>query len=116
MPNKFTEEEIIAGLKNNDEQVFNELYEKFSAALHYFSSRLTQDREEAKDIVVTTFNTLWNLRNNFHSLINIKAFIYITARNRCFDFLRFRQRQTEGIKELTAHLISADDQEEVERL
>jgi RNA polymerase sigma-70 factor (family 1) len=116
MSNKFTEEEIIAGLKNNDEQVFNVLYEEFSAPLHYFSSSLTQDREEAKDIVVTTFNTLWNLRNNFNSLINIKAFIYITARNRCFDFLRFRQRQSEGIKELTAHLTSADYQEEVERL
>ena len=116
MPNKFTEEEIIAGLKNDDDRVFNELYEEFSAPLYYFCTSLTHDTEESKDIVSTTFNTLWNLRNNFNSLANIKAFLYITARNRCFDFLRYRQRQAEGRKEITSHLISTDQQEDVERL
>src|SRR5690242_1333300 len=116
MPNKFTEEEIIAGLKNDDGRVFNELYEEFSAPLYYFSTSLTQDAEESKDIVSTTFNTLWTLRNNFNSLANIKAFLYITARNRCFDFLRYRHRQAEGRKEITSHLISTDQQEDVERL
>jgi len=116
MPNKYTEEEIIAGLKNGDDRVFNDLYEQFAAPLYYFCTSLTQDSEESKDIVSTTFNTLWNLRNNFDSLANIKAFLYITARNRCFDFLRYRHRQAEGKKEITSHLISTDQQEDVERL
>jgi len=116
MPNKYTEEEIIAGLKNGDDRVLNDLYEQFAAPLYYFCTSLTQDAEESKDIVSTTFNTFWNLRNDFNSLANIKAFLYITARNRCFDFLRYRQRQAEGRKEITSHLISTDQQEDVERL
>jgi RNA polymerase sigma-70 factor (ECF subfamily) len=116
MPNKYTEEEIIAGLKNDDDRIFNDLYEEFSAPLYYFCTSLSQDPEESKDIVSTTFNTLWNLRKNFESLANIKAFLYITAKNRCFDFLRYRHRQAEGRKEITSHLILAEQQEDVERL
>ena len=116
MPNKYTEEDIIAGLKKDDDRVFNDLYEEFATPLYYFCTSVTKDAEESKDIVSTTFNTLWNLRTNFNSLANIKAFLYITARNRCFDFLRYRQRQAEGKKEITSHLISTDQQEDVERL
>jgi len=116
MLKKITEEEIIAGLKNNDNRVFNELYDLFSASLHYFSKKLTQDHEESKDIVISTFGTLWNLRNNFESLANIRAFLFITVKNRCFNFLEYRQRQAEGRKELSSHLTSLDNEADVERL
>jgi RNA polymerase sigma-70 factor (family 1) len=116
MSKKFTESEIIEGLKNNDRRVLNELFEEFYKPLHYFAANITRDLEEAKDIASSSFSTFWNLRNNFESLANIKAFLYITARNRCLDFIRYRKRQTENKNELTSHLISIDQKDDIERL
>jgi len=116
MAKQFTEIEMIAGLKENDSRVFNELFEEFFAPLRYFAVSMVSDAEEAKDIVITVFGTLWKMRANFESLANIKAFLYITVRNKCLDYLRYRQRQQEGKKELTAHLISSGEMEDTERM
>lgn len=114
MIRKFTEEEIITGLKNNDERIFKELFEEFFAPLHYFASSIVQDRDEAEDIIIGIFTTFWNMRNNFESLNNIKAFLYISAKNRCLNFLQYRERQSAGKKALTTHLMSSDQMEETD--
>jgi RNA polymerase sigma-70 factor (family 1) len=114
MIRKFTEEETIAGLKTNDERIFNELFEEFFAPLHYFASSLVQDRDEAEDIIIGIFSTFWNMRSNFGSLTNIKAFLYISAKNRCLNFLQYRERQSAGKKALTTHLMSSELMEETD--
>ena len=54
------------------------------------------------------------MRNNFGSLNNIKAFLYISAKNRCLNFLQYRERQSAGKKALTTHLLSSNQMEETD--
>jgi RNA polymerase sigma-70 factor (family 1) len=115
-PSQFTETQIIDGLKSNDSRVFDYLFNEYYSQLQYFAERLVSSREEAQDIVITVFRKFWNIRDNFQTNNNIKAFLYITIRNQCLDFLRYRQRLNEVKKEYESHLLSADELKQSEHL
>ena len=113
---QFTETQIIDGLKNNDSRVFDYLFNEYYTQLQYFAERLVSNREEAQDIVITVFRKFWNLKDNFQTANNIKAFLYITIRNQCLDFLRYRQRLNEVKKEYESHLLSAAELKQADHL
>src|SRR5258708_7882594 len=116
MVNKFTEAQIITGLKNNDSRVCRYLFDTHYTPLLYFAEKIIADQDEAEDIIIQAFNKFWSMRENFASTVPIKAFLYITTKNNCLNFLKYRQRQKEGKKEYTSHLLSANQAEETERL
>ena len=113
---QFTETQIIDGLKNNDSRVFDHLFNEYYTQLQYFAERLISNREEAQDIVITAFRKFWNIRDNFQTATNIKAFFYITVRNQCLDYLRYKQRFNEVKKEYETHLLSADELQQTDNL
>lgn len=115
MANTINETNIIAALQQGDNQAFTWLFDEYYSALRYFAQCLTDDSQEAQDIVLRVFNSFWNLRQNFNSLINIKAFLYVSVRNNCLSFLRYRKRQEEHKKDYQEHLLSVLP-EETERL
>ncbi len=60
----------------------------------HFAGRLTQDEPEASDIVAECFIKLWRKHPDFITGENVKAFLYITCKNRCLSFLRDTKRKT----------------------
>lgn len=114
MAKKYTEPEIIDGLKDDDRWVFDRVFEDYFPQVQYFATRLIGDAEEARDIVIRTFQTMWGLKTNFASLNNIKAFLYITTRNNCLNYLQYRQRQEAGRKAYEARLMEAGSDKSVE--
>jgi RNA polymerase sigma-70 factor (family 1) len=83
----------IAGFQQGSKESFAEVYNAHYSRLYGFIKKLVDDKEEAQDITTETFVKLWKLHANFNTAENIKAFLYITARNACMDFLRYRKRQ-----------------------
>lgn len=111
---QISEQDLITGLKNNDRQVFEHLFETFYTELHIFARRLIGDEHESKDIVSTSFEKLYKLRENFETLLNIRAFLYITTRNKCLDFLRAVERAKDFQKDYIKKLSASD--EDIERM
>lgn len=90
----------IAGFKEGNPDAFKLVYKRYHRALCYFVNKLTGDTLESEDIVAETFVKLWNIKHNgFETENNIKAFLYITARNASLNFLRSRKRLDENSKE-----------------
>ena len=109
------ETEIIYGLKNNDHRVFEYVFDTFFPQVHFFATRLIDESEEARDIVIRVFQTFWNLKQNFESINNVKAFLYITTRNNCLNYLDYRHRQEQGRKEYESRLLRVKDEKTTER-
>ena len=65
-----------------------ELYEEHYAALLDFASQLVINKEEAHQIIQETFIRLMGMRKRFNTLVDIKAFLYITVRNICLAYIR----------------------------
>lgn len=82
------EQFYITGLHHGDEQVFRELFDKYHSRLCYFASSLLTENEDAEDVVQEAFIRLWQRRNHFSDLSSVKAFLYISVKNRCLNIFR----------------------------
>jgi len=97
---QFSPQDVMTALRNNDRWAFDYIFNEFYQALNYFTQKLVDNTQDAEDIVSHTFQTFFAIKDNFDTLVNVKAFLYITARNRCLDLLRQKQRQAAYKKEL----------------
>lgn len=88
-----TEKELIYRFQQGDAIAFNTIYNRYYSSLRYFSQRLTCQKRESEDIAVETFVKLYRLCGNFENVANIRAFLYVTARNACYDYLSYTHRK-----------------------
>ena len=91
---------IIQGLKKRHSHALNYIFKRHYKPLCYFAWQLTGNKPEGEDIAGEVFIKLWRRHNDFNSLQNIKAFLYIATRNACFDYLKHVQRKNASHEEL----------------
>ena len=91
---------LIAQFTRGDTEAFTAIYNTYYPTLYSFVKKFIPEREDAEDITADIFVKLWRMHANFDNIKNIEAFLYITARNACLDFLRQLKRRNEKQKEL----------------
>jgi RNA polymerase sigma-70 factor (family 1) len=92
--------DFIDQFQKGEESAFNLVFNQFYNAIYFFTCRIVSTQQEARDITSDTFMKVWMLRENFKNLANIKAFLYLTARNASIDYLRQRKKQQLSQKEI----------------
>src|SRR5690349_20603547 len=80
--------------------VVKEMYDEYYPPLVDFATQLIRHDAEAHHIAQETFLKLFQMRNRFDKLPDIKAFLYITVRNICFAYLR-SEKENEPAPEVT---------------
>ena len=80
--------DIINAFREGDSQAFDAFFRLHYRPLCYFAAQLMGDPSEAEDIVKDSFVKLWHKHTGFDSPHAIKAFLYVTTRNACINFLR----------------------------
>jgi len=103
-------DDLISQFNHGDAEAFTSIYNRFYAKVYYFVKRFIPEREDAEDITADVFVKLWNLRANLQTINNIEAFLYITGRNACLDFLRHIQRRNLRQKELIRSLLQEPEE------
>jgi RNA polymerase sigma-70 factor (ECF subfamily) len=91
---------LLQEFKKGDTHAFKAVYDMFFPSLCFFAKRLVDNDAEGEDIAADSFIKLIHRHESFDTLPNIKAFLYITTRNACLNFLRFSQRQAASKKEM----------------
>lgn len=81
-------------LSDGNEEALSYFFKKHHHSLCYFAAKLVQDVPQAEDIVAECFVKLWERRDKFGDSEKIKAFLYISCRNRCLKYLRDVKRKT----------------------
>jgi len=64
---------------------------------------------EAEDIVAESFIKLWHKHNDFETLTNIKAFLFITTKNSCLNYIKKIERQTSIHEQLQREGVSFEE-------
>jgi RNA polymerase sigma-70 factor (ECF subfamily) len=116
MPEPRLEGELIALFKDGNRKALQHIYDLHYKTLCYFANKLIMDQPQAEDIVADSYVKLWNLRGNFDTLVNIRAFLYITVRNACFNFLRQAKRITTAQQEMLYLLQTESEQIEFQEI
>ncbi|HJU45324.1 MAG TPA: sigma factor, partial [Chitinophagaceae bacterium] len=81
----YNEAELLAGIAKGEEEAFRILFQQYFRPLCFFAHSFIDDMEPAKDIAQEALYKLWNRKENFITLTNIKAFLYISAKNACIN-------------------------------
>jgi RNA polymerase sigma-70 factor (family 1) len=92
--------DIIIEFRKGDPQAFASFFHLHYRPLCYFATQLVNSQQDGEDIVKDTFVKLWRKHADFDTPQNIKAFLYITTRNACLNFLRHMQVRESSRKEL----------------
>jgi RNA polymerase sigma factor (sigma-70 family) len=79
---------VIDEFHRGSYSVVKDMYDEFYAPLVDFATQLITNNAEAHHIAQETFLKLFQMRDRFDKLPDIKAFLYITVRNICFAYLR----------------------------
>lgn len=74
--------------RNGNESGLNFFFNQHYKSLYFFSIRIVQDEQEAQDIVSESLVKLWERHSDFNSAQSIKAFLYLSCRNSCLDYLK----------------------------
>ena len=82
------EKDWSASFRNGEDLALSFYFKLHAKSLGFFANRLVNDQLEAEDIVADCFVKLWERRASFPTEENIKAFLYISCRNACLDYLR----------------------------
>jgi RNA polymerase sigma-70 factor (ECF subfamily) len=102
--------EIVSDLKKGSTRALHDLHDLYYPALRSFAMSLVGDGPAGEDIVAEVFVILWKKHKDFETIQNIKAFLYISTRNACINYIKKLQRDTTMKSALTEYL-SADHEE-----
>ena len=125
MKHNFHDKSLLQEFKRGNTHAFRAVYDMFFPSLCFFAKRLVDNDGEGEDIAADSFVKLLNRHDSFDTLPNIKAFLYITTRNACLNYLRYSQRQHSSKRELNrlqektdehalSHMVHAEVLREVE--
>src|SRR5690349_7900035 len=102
------ETDILVRFRNGDEKALAYIFKLYHKGLCYFAKQLISDDQPVEDIVAESFVKLWQRHPDFQTLNNIKAFLYVSTRHSCYNYLKHIQRKTASHKEIL-HLAETDE-------
>lgn len=82
-----SDQELVALLKGADHAAFTEIYNRYSVPVLYQINQMLRDRESSRDLLQDLFVVLWNKPENLQRNTNLRAYLYVAARNRVFDLI-----------------------------
>lgn len=92
-----TDSQLIDSLKTDGQEGFVAIYRKFYKQLLFFILGYLKENRVAEEIVADVFVKVWERRSDFLTMENLKAFIYISAKNASLNVIR--SERSKGIHE-----------------
>ena len=92
--------------RQEDQWAYKELFTSLYSYLLHFAKTLVKAKEPAEEIVSDVFIRVWEKRRDLEKIENLKVYLYITTRNKAFNYLERQKRVAtnplEDITELTS--------------
>jgi len=90
--------ELMALFQQGSPKAFGAVWKEFYAQLVYFCDQIVQDKEVAKEIASDSLTKCLLKKDDFGSFPQLRAFLYIAARNGAIDYIRHQKRVHEKQK------------------
>lgn len=87
----YTDQELVALLRQGDHLAFQEVFERYHVLLYVFAYKRINDREEAKDMVHDLFASVWEKRVDLNISGALLPYLYTVLKNRIFDLYKHKQ-------------------------
>lgn len=92
--------QLVDKFNKRDLSALEAVYDLFYSDLHHYAKMLHRETNvEACDVVHDAFIDLWNTKQQFQALINIKAFVLVIIKNSFKNYVsrqKYREKQLKG--------------------
>jgi RNA polymerase sigma-70 factor (ECF subfamily) len=105
--------DFIDRFNKKDERAFYATFNQFYPSIVSFANKLVQDLELAQEICSDSFIKLYQSKEIFAGLDNVKAYLFTITKNGCYDAIKKLKHHTEVQKELL-QVLEADHRNFVE--
>lgn len=92
--------DTILQFNKGDESAFTVIYNHFYHHIFAFCKYLLPTVEDARDMTAQLFIQLWEKKETLQSYTHLRAFLFLNARNKCFNFLRDQKARSAIDKQL----------------
>lgn len=82
------DETLLSRLKEGDEKAFTAIYIRYNKMLYVLAYKYLKDSFRAEDIVQQVFLKLWEARSLFAGAINLRNYLYTSAKNLILNDIR----------------------------
>jgi RNA polymerase sigma-70 factor (ECF subfamily) len=79
-------DKTIIEFQFGDGESYRVIFEMLYAVMCSFAKKFVNNYDDAEDITQEIFIELWNQRKKFESIDQIKAFLYVSIKNKCLNF------------------------------
>lgn len=98
---KLSDEDLMRKISEEDNDAFEVLYDRYSAALMtYFHRMLWKDRQKAEDFLQDLFTKVWKNAKDFDYERSCKTWLYSIAFNMCKNEYKKQERQNTKTEEI----------------
>ena len=80
-------------IANDDQLAYRQLFILFYNKLSRFVMGFTKSKELTEEIVSDVFINIWRRRKNIEEIKNLKLYLYVSARNITFNYLKKLHRE-----------------------
>lgn len=79
-------------IKTGNRQAFEMVFRKFYVSMCSVAYKYTEDTSAAEDIAQEAFIKLWEKRENYTSIPDLKTFLYVAVKNLSLNFIRDKKQ------------------------
>jgi RNA polymerase sigma-70 factor (family 1) len=84
----YSNEQLVLLLSENDQDAFAILYDRFHAGIYYYLLSFVKAPCYAEDLTQEVFLKIWTARERLKLRSSFESYIFRTARNAAFDFMK----------------------------
>jgi len=81
-------EKTIIDFQHGDKESYRAIFKRLYPVMCLFAAKFLNDSDDSEDVAQDVFIELWNQRIKFESFEQIKAFLYLSIKNRCINFIK----------------------------
>lgn len=82
------ETKTLEALQAGDENAFEMIFREHYQALCCYANSFLQDRDEAEEVVQSSFLAIWEKRNTLFITSSLKSYLYRAVRNSCLNVIK----------------------------
>ena len=83
---------LFESIRQGNINAYEVLFKKYYLSMCIIARRIVEDEDVAKDLVQEIFIHLWEKRETYDFREATDIFLYVSVKNKCFDYLKSRKR------------------------
>lgn len=105
-----SDSELIALLREGDHMAYTEIYYRYFHLMFVFAYKKLRDEDLAKDCVQELFANLWQKKETLLLAGNFASFLYVSLRNRIFDYFSHQKVEAKYVSFLKDYIPSVGNE------